>query len=505
MTTRAWFALSAVLGACTGDANTVEISLAPAVISSLDGRTTISTIVAADATPLSDQAVDIAIEYTDRNGTPHAIESVAGTTDDRGVFVATIEGLLWDGTGRVTASSGALSGEATFAVIDRTPPKVTILSPTTDNKVGAGLPIDVQVHVTDEIGVGQIILDTNGFGGGGTRTTTLVSGTLDGTVTFRLDVPGGAPPGPNLQLYALATDLAGNSAAAMPLTLTVDPAITIATPPGLMGSLLVNGTTASLNDPRAIAFSPKDSKLYVADVAGGACNNHCIWQVDPATGVVNPTPVFVGQGVIEGVAFDAAGDNLYYSDRQDRTGRLAWSGTAYTTASICNNVATQRPQDPYHLVFDATLGLLTPDGNGQEVVRIATCDTATNGADFTNFNFDEPRGIALGPTGEIYVSDRASEEIFTIDRNNGNVSVFETRIANPYGLEWLGASATPYASSLLVASQDRVIESTKGMGALAAAYLRNTPIDLALATGTLYVLTSPSQGNRGRIYKVTGF
>ena len=169
-------------------------------------------------------------------------------------------------------------------------------------------------------------------------------------------------------LYALATDLSGNSAAAMPITLTVDPAITIATPPGLTGALLTDGTNATLNDPRSIASSPKDSKLYVADVAGGACANHCIWQVDPATGTVASTPVFIGLGTIEGVAFDATGDNLYYTDNQDRTGQLTWNGTAYATPVLCNNAGTQRPQNPMHLVFDPTLGLLTADGNGQELV-----------------------------------------------------------------------------------------------------------------------------------------
>jgi hypothetical protein len=497
--------ITLALGACAGTPNTVEVALAPPVISSLDGRTTVSAIVAEDAIPIADTAVQLTVEYTDRNGTAHAIEPIDGQTNDRGVFTTTVEGLLWDGTGTITVTSEGLAGEAVFAVLDRTPPKVEILSPTTDNRVGPGLPIDVRVHVTDEIGVGQVILDTTDNFGGNGRSSTLVSGTQDGTVTFRLNVPQGAQAGQNMVLYALATDLSSNSAAAMPITLTVDPTITIATPPGLMGSLLADGSTASLNDPRSIASSPKDSKLYVADVAGGACAGHCIWQVDPTTGMVTPTPVFVGVGVIEGVAFDATGDNLYYTDRQDRTGRLAWDGAAYTNPVICNATATQRPQDPIHVVFDPTLGLLTPDGNGKQLVQIATCAITTVGVNFTNYNFDQPRGIALGPLGEIYVSDGNTEEIVRVDRTNGAVSVFETRVQEPYGMEWLATGATPYASSLMVTSSDRVIESTKGAGVLAAAYLRNVPIDLAFLSGTMFVLTSPSANNRGRIYRVTGF
>ncbi len=503
--TSLWVSLPLTIAACTGAPNTIEVSLAPSLISSLDGRTTVTALVADDTTPLPNTSVQVAIDYTDRTGRPHVIDSIDGTTDESGVFSTTVAGLAWDGTGTITVTTGGESGQAVFAVLDRTPPKVTILPPTTNLRVGPGLPLDVQIRVTDEIGVGQVILDaTGGFGGDG-RSTTLVSGTQDGTATFRIDVPGGAQPGPTLVLYALATDLSGNSAVAMPITLIVDPTITIATPPGLAGALLTDGNVTLLNDPRSIAASPRDGKLYVADVAGAACQGGCIWQVDPMTGMVNPTPIFVGQGEVEGVAFDVNGDNLYFTDRQDRTGRLTWNGTGYATPVTCNNVGAQRPQDPYHLVFDPTLGLLAADGNRQELVRIATCSLATTGVDFTAHNFDQLRGIALGPTGQIYVSDEAADEIVRVDRTTGATSVFETRIQSPYGVEWLETGTTAYASSLMVASGDRVIESTKGSGALAAAYLRNTPIDLAFIAGTMFVLTSPSQNDRGRIYRVSGF
>lgn len=136
---------------------------------------------------------------------------------------------------------------------------------------------------------------------------------------------------------------------------------------------------------------------------------------------------------------------------------------------------------------------------------MSSCALTSSGGDFTNRRFDQPRGVAISTTGEIYVSDEAADEIVRVDRTNGATTVFETRIAAPYGIEWLGAGLTQFANSLMVASGDRVVESTKGAGALAAAYLRNTPIDLAFIGGTMYVLTSPSANNRGRIFKVTGF
>ena len=102
------------------------------------------------------------------------------------------------------------------------------------------------------------------------------------TVTFRMSVPQNANAGPDDQaLRARRATCPATSRSAASITLTVDPAITIATPPGLMGRLLADGTTSSSPTPRAIASSTKDSKLYVADQAQtGACRPSCIWRVE---------------------------------------------------------------------------------------------------------------------------------------------------------------------------------------------------------------------------------
>src|SRR5512139_1025478 len=291
--------LCLAVGACTGDPSAIDVELAPSVISSLDARLGVTVLVHDNAQPLDDQPVRITIAYTDRNGMPHEIPQVDGTTDTRGRFTATIEGFAWDGTGTVTVETAAdVRTSATFVVLDRTPPKVEILPPTSDKRVGPGLPLDVQVRVTDEIGVSEVYLDATG-GIDTTRRTVVASGAQDTTITFRTAVAVGAAPGPTIQLYALASDLSGNYASATAMTLTVDPAITIATPPGLAGSLLTDGTATQLVSPRSIGFSTKDNQLYVVDAAGtGACNPSCVWRVDPASGTVTGTPVYVGTGVL---------------------------------------------------------------------------------------------------------------------------------------------------------------------------------------------------------------
>ncbi|MBA3395327.1 MAG: hypothetical protein H0T89_21945 [Deltaproteobacteria bacterium] len=448
--------------ACGGDPDTVRVELSPSVISSLDGTTVVSAIVSDGTTPLEDQPVQISIVYKDRNGTSHDVAPVEGRTDERGVFHATLMGLVWDGIGTVTVSTAPeVSGTATFSVLDRTPPKIEILPPTTDKRVGPGLPLDVQVRVTDEIGVSQVTLDGTSTIDGG-RTTLIASGTQETTLTFRMQVDAGATPGPTITLHALASDLSGNLATATAMTLTVDPAITIATPPGLTGNLLADGTAQRLVDPRAIVRSLKDGKLYIADHAGtGACSPSCIWRVDATTGAIDTAPVVVGIDLIEGVALDALADNLYYSDRQNRTRRLTWNGTAYATPVDCNDSGQQRPADPFHLIFDAALGLLAADDNDKDVVRVATCTTTTQGQVFSNGNYDSPRGIAAGPAGELYVSDFGRDLVTRVDRTNGAVTVFQNDITEPYGMDWV-AGTTSWANSLLVASfGDRVIESTK--------------------------------------------
>lgn len=494
-------ALVALATSCAGDPTAVEVELSPSVISSLDGTTAITALIRDLDQPLADLVARATVSYVDRNGVPHEIEPVDGTSDDRGIFHADLSGLSFDGNGVVTVeTTGGVSGSASFTVLDRTPPKV-VIDPPSAGAVGPGLPLDVRIHATDEIGISQIIFSDDRLGG---RTTIVASGQPDVIQTFRTQVPDQ----PTLELYALATDLSGNIAVAPTVTLTVDPGITIATPPDLTGSLLVTGSATQLVSPRALVMSTKDSHLYVADAAGvGACDPSCIWRVDPVTGAIDPTPIVVGQGVIEGVAVDATSDNLFFTDRANRVGRLTWNGTAYANQAACADPAQQSPQDPMHLVIDGSLGILLADDNANDILRVATCTASSTGTPLSMAaKLDKPRGIALGALGEIYVSEGDRDRVSLVDRSTGTTSVFQTGVAGAYGMEWLAGGTSAYGDSLLVASTEgRTVESTRGLGTTAVAFLRTGPVDLALDAGSLYILSEPANGSRGRIYKVTGF
>jgi len=220
MTIRLTLAAS-LLVACAPETNDVSVRLAPEVISSLDGTLSVEALVLADREPAEAETIDLTVAYTDRNGTTHEIAPASGTTDAKGTFAATLTGLEWDGVGTVTATvqGGGPTGTATFAVLDRTPPSVTITAPAA-NQIKAGQDITVNVRITDEIGVSSVFFEWN-TQFGRDRSSIVASGSTDATLDFDFQVPDQV--GSMITLYALGEDLSGNQAAAAPVTVTVVP------------------------------------------------------------------------------------------------------------------------------------------------------------------------------------------------------------------------------------------------------------------------------------------
>jgi len=206
--------------------NDVAIELAPDLISSIDGTLTVHALALSDRDPVGGEKIDLSIDYTDRNGTPHAIEPITGTTDDSGAFEGVFGGLTFDGTGTVTAvvhgGDGEVTGSATFAVLDRTPPALTITPPA---QIRIGQDTSVSVHITDEIGISQVLFEATFSDNGNNnrdRSTIVTSGSLDATITFEVR-PNDTQVGATVTLHALGEDLSGNLAAAASVTLTVMP------------------------------------------------------------------------------------------------------------------------------------------------------------------------------------------------------------------------------------------------------------------------------------------
>lgn len=207
-----------VASACTDDPSEIVVSLAPDLVSSLDGTLAVRATLLGGRSPIAGEPLDVAVEYTDRNGMLRPIAPASATTDDKGVAMVTLEGLTWDGSGTVTVTGAGVTGMATFAVLDRTPPKVTITPPVASS-VQRGRDITIEVHATDEIGISQV------FFGSSLRSrerSLVTSGAGDLTLDFDFAVPDVAA-GTTITLSALAEDMSGNQGAAMPITVTVVP------------------------------------------------------------------------------------------------------------------------------------------------------------------------------------------------------------------------------------------------------------------------------------------
>lgn len=517
-------------------ADAVLVELAPNVVSSAEGSLHVRARVFDASAPLVGWTVRIQISYVDRNGGVRTFAGPTGETDRTGALEHIFEGLYWEGSGTVTAevldelgqpyigrNDVAVRGEATFSVLDRSPPVITIQGVGADNKVGPGLPIDVPVTVSDEIGVSQVFFEA--FGEANTFDSTLIaSGSTGATVTFSFDVPGGALSGPTITLYAMAEDLSGNRSAAVPVVLTVDPTISIAVPPGFTGTEITNlGTT-----PTALAVSPMldggVNYVYVADDAGAACGNRCLRKIDPTTGAVADTIALVNAeftGFPLGLAFDATGAFAYVMEGgvgnpDSGLWRLEFqAGMGYTALTPCNVLVGNNFADPFHAIVDGT-DVVFVDAGDERIKKfaVADCDgtgdaTDVTGAIFAQFGGGNGWGITQIPASDYLSSDEGNDLIYRSVPGTGATTVYETgggvspaSLNAPIGVDWLAGGATSYADSLFVANSgsQRVVSTRGNFTTRSFATLRNDPLDLGFFGGNLFIVTV-----NGRVYRVGGF
>lgn len=220
-------ALPLVACASTDD---VVVELAPDLISSLDGTLSLRATALSEGDRIGGDKIDITIAYKDRNGTDHAIEALTGNIDDAGVFEGELVGLDWEGSGTVTAvvhgDDGDVEGTATFAVLDRTPPTLTI-EPPANSSVRVNSETTIVVHAADEIGISQVFFEAafsndQNNGNNRARSTVVASGSLATDLEFSLRT-NDAQAGQSVTLYALGVDLSGNQVAAAPITVNITP------------------------------------------------------------------------------------------------------------------------------------------------------------------------------------------------------------------------------------------------------------------------------------------
>ena len=224
-----------VIGCGAPPPDRVTVALAPDVISSESGALAAQAKVLNGDTELKGWTVKLHTDYIDRNNMMHAVDDASNKSDDTGLVAGAFSGLKWEGAGTVTASVLDASGnpaldsktkmpitaEATFSVVDESPPVVMITSPANGAVVKLGTNLDIQISATDEIGVSQIYVQaatSNGNTQLDRTRTTIATGSTTVSGSFGFDT-GNLQTAQSVTIYAMAADMSNNLGVAMPVTI----------------------------------------------------------------------------------------------------------------------------------------------------------------------------------------------------------------------------------------------------------------------------------------------
>ena len=229
------FAALCLAVGCGPGPNRIELSLAPDLIASTIGTLGATATVYSNKETTAGFNVAFDVAYKDRNGMAHTIAGISDTTNVAGQANASFAGLIFEGSGTVTAkvldSQGValvddmkqpLQTTASFGVLDLSPPQVTITSPANGAHFAMNTQYTITVHATDEIGVSQVYTQTsrsNGGNGGNGSGSRITSGAAD--VTVKVDADTGGNSTNTITIYAMAADLSGNLGVAAPVVINV--------------------------------------------------------------------------------------------------------------------------------------------------------------------------------------------------------------------------------------------------------------------------------------------
>lgn len=338
---------------------------------------------------------------------------------------------------------------------------------------------------------------------------------------------------------AIAADATGNAYIAdtgnhLVRKVTAAGVVTTLAGTGAAGSADGKGTAASFNAPAGIAVDAAGN-VYVADT-----QNHTIRKIT-ATGDVTTLAGSAGASGStdgkggaarffwpQGLALDAAGDNLYVADTNNHTvrkialasadvttfaGAAGQSGSAdgFGSAARFNapsGVALDRNGNLYVADTDnATVRLITPGGVVSTLAGLAGSLGAADGTGLAA-RFNHPNAVAVDDSFNVYVTDTDNHTVRKITSALGVVATMAGQAGASGSADGIGAVArfnfpaglaVNAAGDLFVVDTDNSTVRTAGVPA--APVITTQPQSQSVTTGASFTLTVKATGRPAPTYQ----
>lgn len=182
--------------------------------------------------------------------------------------------------------------------------------------------------------------------------------------------------------------------------------------------------SAGLMEPNGLAFSPGQSRLFIADVAG-----HRVRVVD------------LGRGIIDTAA--GTGEAAHTGDGGPATKAAIFGARAVAFAPDGSLYVMERQGSCIRRIRDGVI---------ETVAGTGARGYAGDGGDARAAVFDAPKEMAVDPDGNIYVVDTESHAIRMIDARTWIVTTIASGLARPHG-----ALVAPDGSVLVADSEHHQI------------------------------------------------
>lgn len=270
---------------------------------------------------------------------------------------------------------------------------------------------------------------TNLFGNGPT-------GTTEGIGTAALfNWPQAITVGPASQLYVADTN--NSRVRVAPLTAGVSTSLLAGSTQGTGGTTGSMGSAVQFNTPRGVVYNPTNHYVYVADSQSNrirviSVDGVYITDIGSLTGsFADGSRTAARFNYPQGLAVDSSG-NVYVADTLNH--RIRMIDTAYNVTTIAGggtaggtdaNGTAARFNSPMAVTVSSNGTLYIADTGNNTIRKVTPSKDVTtiagNGtAGFKDGNgtdtmFNEPKGIAIGSDGRLYVADRVNNRIRVIN------------------------------------------------------------------------------------------